>query len=146
VVYKGGTMSHHSLNCTWKEGMAFESEVSGHKILMDADESVGGEDKGPRPKPLLLASLAGCSGMDVVSILKKMQQPHTYFNIDVEAELTEEHPKHYSSIKVIYEFKKSDNLDEKKVEKAVNLSQERYCGVSALLKKAITVDYEIRYI
>ena len=139
-------MSHHSLNCTWKEGMAFESEVSGHKILMDADESVGGEDKGPRPKPLLLASLAGCSGMDVVSILKKMQQPHTYFNIDVEAELTEEHPKHYSSITVIYEFKKSDNLDEKKVEKAVNLSQERYCGVSALLKKAITVDYEIRYI
>ncbi|MDZ7795019.1 MAG: OsmC family protein [Spirochaetia bacterium] len=139
-------MSHHSLNCTWKEGMAFESEVSGHKILMDADETVGGEDNGPRPKPLLLASLAGCSGMDVVSLLKKMQQPHTYFNIEVEAEVTEEHPKHYSSIKVIYEFKKSDNLDEKKVEKAVNLSQERYCGVSALLKKAITVDYEIRYI
>lgn len=139
-------MSHHSLNCTWKEGMAFESEISGHKLVMDADESVGGEDNGPRPKPLLLASLAGCSGMDVVSILKKMQQPHTYFNIDVEAELTEEHPKHYSAIKLIYEFKKSDNLDEKKVEKAVTLSQERYCGVSALLKKAITVDYEIRYI
>lgn len=139
-------MSHYSLNCTWKEGMAFESEISGHKILMDADESVGGEDNGPRPKPLLLASLAGCSGMDVISILKKMQQPYTYFNIDVEAEVTEEHPKHYSAIKLIYEFKESDNLDEKKVEKAVNLSQERYCGVSALLKKAITVDYEIRYI
>jgi len=126
--------------------MAFETEVSGHKILLDADESVGGDDKGPRPKPLMLASLAGCTGMDVISILKKMQLPYTYFNIDVEADLTEEHPKQYSAIKVIYEFKKSDNLDEKKVEKAVNLSQERYCGVSALLKKAIDVDYEIRYI
>jgi putative redox protein len=139
-------MSHQTLNCTWKAGMAFETEVSGHKILLDADESVGGDDKGPRPKPLMLASLAGCTGMDVISILKKMQLPYTYFNIDVEADLTEEHPKQYSAIKVIYEFKKSDNLDEKKVEKAVNLSQERYCGVSALLKKAIDVDYEIRYI
>ncbi len=139
-------MSHQTLNCTWKEGMAFETEVSGHKILMDADDSVGGRDSGPRPKPLMLASLAGCTGMDVISILKKMQQPYTYFNIDVEADMTEEHPKQYSSIKVIYEFKKADNLDEKKVQKAVDLSQERYCGVSALLKKAITVDYEIRYI
>lgn len=139
-------MSHHTLNCTWKEGMAFETEVSGHKILLDADEKVGGDDKGPRPKPLMLASLAGCTGMDVISILKKMQQPYTYFNIDVEAELTEEHPKQYSAMKIIYEFKKSDNLDAKKVEKAVNLSQDRYCGVSALLKKAIDVDYEIRYV
>ena len=139
-------MAHQTLNCTWKEGMAFETEVSGHKIMLDADASVGGDDKGPRPKPLMLASLAGCTGMDVISILKKMQQPYTYFNIDVEAELTEEHPKQYSAIKVIYEFKKSDELDEKKVEKAVNLSQERYCGVSALLKKAIDVEYEIRYV
>lgn len=139
-------MSHQTLNCTWKNGMAFETDVSGHKILMDADDSVGGEDNGPRPKPLMLASLAGCTGMDVISILKKMQQPYTYFNIDIEADMTEEHPKQYSSIKVIYEFKKSDNLDAKKVEKAVNLSQERYCGVSALLKKAIPVDYEIRYV
>ncbi len=139
-------MSHQNLNCTWKNGMAFETEISGHKILMDADDSVGGEDNGPRPKPLMLASLAGCTGMDVISILKKMQQPYTYFNIDIEAEMTEEHPKQYSSIKVIYEFKQADNLDEKKVQKAVELSQERYCGVSALLKKAIPVDYEIRYV
>ncbi len=139
-------MSHHTLNAAWKEGMAFETEVNGHKIIMDADDSVGGEDNGPRPKPLLLASLAGCTGMDVISILKKMKQPYTYFNVDVESEATEEHPKHYNKITVIYEFKASDNLDEKKVEKAVNLSQERYCGVSALLKKAISVDYKIKYI
>lgn len=139
-------MSHHTLNCTWKNGMAFETEISGHKILMDADDSVGGADTGPRPKPLMLASLAGCTGMDVISILKKMQQPYTYFNIDVEADLTEEHPKQYSAIKVIYEFKQADNLDEKKVQKAVELSQERYCGVSALLRNAIPLDYEIRYV
>lgn len=139
-------MSHYTLNSTWKEGMAFETEINGHKFVMDADDSVGGKDEGPRPKPLLLASLAGCTGMDVISILKKMQQPFTYFNVDIEAEATEEHPKHYHTIKVIYEFKASDNLDEKKVKKAVELSQDRYCGVSALLKKAITVDYEIKYI
>ncbi|HDQ14693.1 MAG TPA: OsmC family peroxiredoxin [Sediminispirochaeta sp.] len=139
-------MSTEKIECSWKEGMAFETEITGHKIVMDAHESVGGKDQGPRPKPLIIASLAGCTGMDVVSILKKMQQDFSFFNISIESELTEEHPKTYSQIKVVYEFKKSDNLDEKKVEKAVQLSQERYCGVSALLKKAIPVDYEIRYL
>lgn len=139
-------MSKQTMSCSWKEDMAFEMDVNGHTLVMDADDSVGGQDRGPRPKPLLLASLSGCTGMDVVSILKKMQQNHSYFNIEIEAELADEHPKTYTAIKLIYEFKKSDNLDEKKVEKAVKLSQERYCGVSDLLRKAIPVDYEIRYI
>jgi len=139
-------MAKQSMDGTWIEGMAFETEISGHKLIMDADNSVGGEDRGPRPKPLLLASLIGCTGMDVVSILKKMQQNQTYFKIRVEAEMTEEHPKTYTKMTVVYEFKKSDNLDKQKVEKAVSLSQERYCGVNALLKKAIPLDYEIRYI
>lgn len=139
-------MAQQKINCTWKKGMTFESEISGHKLIMDAVPTVGGNDEGPRPKPLVLASLAGCTGMDVVSILKKMQQPFTYFNIEVDADSTEEHPKTYNAMKIIYEFRESDGLDPKKVEKAVQLSQERYCGVSALLKKAIPIDYEIRYI
>lgn len=139
-------MAQQKINCTWKKGMTFESEISGHKLIMDAVPTVGGNDEGPRPKPLVLASLAGCTGMDVVSILKKMQQPFTYFNIEVDADATEEHPKTYNAMKIIYEFKESDGLDLKKVEKAVQLSQDRYCGVSALLKKAIPLDYEIRYI
>ena len=126
--------------------MAFESEISGHRLIMDAVPTVGGSDQGPRPKPLVLASLAGCTGMDVVSILRKMQQHFTYFNIEVDAESGEDHPKTYNAMKLVYEFKESDDLDKKKVEKAVELSQERYCGVSALLRKAIPIDYEIRYI
>ncbi len=136
----------HTISCTWKEGMAFDAQVENHTIRLDAAEAVGGKDQGPTPKPLLLVSLAGCTGMDVISILKKMKQPYTYFDIKVEGELTEEHPKQYRSIKLIYEFKKEDGLDEEKVKKAVDLSQERYCGVSALLKKGSDLSYEIRYI
>lgn len=136
----------HTINCTWKDGMAFEADVEGHKVMLDAAEAVGGENRGPTPKPLLLVSLAGCTGMDVVSILNKMKQPYTYFDVKVEAELTEEHPKQYHSIKLVYEFKKDDGLEEDKVKKAVELSQDRYCGVSALLKKGSDLSYEIRYI
>lgn len=136
----------HTISCTWKDGMAFDAQVENHTIRLDAAEAVGGKDQGPTPKPLLLVSLAGCTGMDVISILKKMKQPYTYFDIKVEGELTEEHPKQYHSIKLIYEFKKEDGLDEEKVKKAVDLSQERYCGVSALLKKGSDLSYEIRYI
>lgn len=139
-------MGTQHIDCTWTDGMSFETEIAGHKIVLDADPAVGGKDRGPTPKPLLLVSLIGCTGMDVVSILNKMHQNHTFFNVRVEAEITEEHPKTYTKMTVIYEFKKSDNLDEKKVEKAVSLSQDRYCGVSALLKKAIPLDYEIRYL
>lgn len=133
------------ISCTWTGDMAFEAEVSGHKILLDADETVGGKDSGPRPKPLLLASLAGCSGMDVISILKKMREPVSWFDVKVSGELTEEHPKYYSSIKVTYEFKASDGLKDENVRKAVILSQDKYCGVSALLKKAVPVEWEIVY-
>ncbi len=133
-------------DCTWKEGMAFESIMDGHKIIIDAMPEVGGKDLGPRPKPLMLLALAGCTGMDVISILEKMKQKPSWFNVKVEADQTEVHPKYYSKMTVIYQFKKEDNLDKDKVEKAVMLSQERYCGVSALLSKAIELDHRIEYL
>ena len=136
----------HSIRCTWKDGMSFDAEVEGHTITIDAGEAVGGKNRGPTPKPLTLVSLAGCTGMDVISILNKMKQPYTYFDVKVEGELTEEHPKQYHTVKIVYEFKKDDGLDEGKVQKAVELSQDRYCGVSAMLKKGLDLDYEIRYI
>lgn len=136
----------HEISCTWRDGMAFDAEVDGHTVTLDAAEAVGGKNRGPTPKPMLLVSLAGCTGMDVIAILNKMQQPYSYFDVKVEGELTDEHPKQYHSIKIVYEFKKDDGLDESKVEKAVQLSQDRYCGVSALLKKGSELDYEIRYI
>ena len=136
----------HEISCAWKGDMAFTAEVNGHKIVLDADEAFGGKDEGPRPKPLLLASLAGCSGMDVVSILRKMREPVSWFNVRVQGELSDEHPKMYTAVKLFYEFKASDGLKDENVKKAIDLSQERYCGVSALLKKAVPVEYEVVYL
>ncbi len=127
---------------SWLDGMAFEAEVNGFKIKVDAIESVGGRNRGPRPKPLLLASLAGCTAMDVISILEKMRVKLDDFNIEIIAEQTEEHPKIYSQIKIFYKFKGKD-LPMDKLEKAVKLSQELYCGVSAMLRKATELSYEI---
>ncbi|MDK2978954.1 MAG: putative redox protein [Bacteroidales bacterium] len=132
-----------SLNLNWKKGMAFETELNGHKIVIDADEAVGGNDLGPRPKPLMLLALAGCTGMDVVSILKKMRVELDDFNVEVVANVTDEHPKHYDEMKVIYKFWGKD-LPEDKINKAVNLSQERYCGVSFVYRKYIKMSIEIQ--
>ena len=127
----------------WVSDMAFETEINGHKILMDANEDFGGHNLGPRPKPLLISALTGCTGMDVVSILKKMHVEVDTFEIKTEAEMTEEHPKTYSKIHLIYEFS-GKNLDEGKIQKAVSLSQDKYCGVSELLKKGLELTYEIK--
>lgn len=129
----------------WLNNMAFEAEVNGHKIILDAVTEVGGEDRGPRPKPLMLMSLGGCTGMDVISILKKMRVEPEKFNVQVEGDLTEEYPKHYYKMHVIYEFTGKD-LPMDKLKKAVELSQEKYCGVSAVYKKAMELTYEIKVI
>ena len=131
------------IECTWKHDLSFEAEVNGFKIPMDAEPSVGGQNNGPRPKPLTLVSLAGCTGMDVISILKKMRAEPDYFNVSVEGELTEEHPKYYHKIHIIYELRGKD-IDLDKVEKAITLSQDKYCGVSAMLRKAVEITHEIR--
>lgn len=138
-------MSKTSVHIDWQGGMAFETELDGHKLTIDALPEVGGSDSGPRPKPLMLVALAGCTGMDVVSILKKMRVEYDGLRIWVEAEQTEEHPKHYSAMKIIFEFK-GKNLPMDKIEKAVNLSEERYCGVSVVYKKAMPVTTEIRVV
>ena len=135
----------NSINLNWKKGMAFEAEVNGFKIMVDASPEVGGADMGPRPKPLMLVALAGCTGMDVVSILKKMRVEVDDLNIKVEGELTDEHPKEYTKMHIIYEFSGKD-LPKDKLQKAIELSQERYCGVSATYKKALDVSYEIKII
>ena len=134
----------HTINTVWKDKMAFDSQVDNHTFRIDTGGELG-DDSGPSPKKLLLASLAGCTGMDVVSLLKKMRAPFTGLEIDVEADLTEEHPKVYSEIRLIYRFFGTD-LNKEKVEKAVRLSQERYCGVSAMLNKNSPIHYSIEYL
>lgn len=135
-------MSTNKVDVSWTGEMAFEANVNGFKLVIDADEKVGGQNKGPRPKPLTLASLGGCTAMDVISILKKMRVEPSWFNVEVEGELTEEHPKYYHTIRVTYQFK-GENLEMEKLQKAVDLSQERYCGVSALLSKGAKIESKI---
>jgi putative redox protein len=127
---------------TWTKDMVFEALVNDHIILLDAEESVGGHEHGPRPKPLMLVALGGCTGMDVISILKKMKVQPTFFSVHVEGELTEEHPKVYHTITIIYTFRGKD-LELEKLEKAVLLSQEKYCGVTAMLEKASKIHHKI---
>lgn len=129
----------------WKGEMSFEAELNGHKFMIDADEKVGGKNLGPRPKPLMLTALAGCTGMDVISILKKMRVELDDFSINVEGEQNDEHPVQYIKMHITYEFKGKD-LPKDKIEKAVNLSQERYCGVSDFYRKVIPVTHEIKLI
>ena len=127
----------------WLENMAFESEINGHKLIIDAKEEVGGQDRGPRPKPLMLAALGGCTSMDVISILKKMRIELRSLNVIVEGELSEEYPKRFQKMHVIYEVE-GDNLPLDKIEKAVSLSEEKYCGVSAVYREVLEITSEIR--
>ena len=138
-------MAKQEVKVNWTENMAFEADVNGHKIMLDAAENVGGENRGPRPKPLMLTALAGCTGMDVISILKKMRIEVETFNVTVEGDMTEEHPKQFYKMNVIYEFKGKD-LPLEKLKKAVSLSEERYCGVNAMYKKAIEITSEIKIV
>jgi putative redox protein len=133
----------HESKLRWTGEMAFETEIDGHKLILDASVEAGGHNSGMRPKKLMLTALAGCTGMDVISILKKMKIVPNEFNVRVDGNVTEEHPKQYDSMHIIYEFK-GDNLPEDKLIRAIELSQEKYCGVSALYKKAIKVTYEIK--
>jgi len=132
----------NNVSISWLNEMAFEAEVNDHKLYLDASAEHGGKNMGPRPKPLLLLALAGCTAMDVISVLKKMRVEVKSFDVEVEGDLMEEHPKKYSAMKVIYSF--TGDVPRDKAEKAVNLSRERYCGVSAMFSEILEIDYEIK--
>jgi len=129
----------------WNGSMEFTATSgSGHEQVMDASEANGGKDAGPRPKELLLNGLGGCTGMDVVSILRKMRQTPKSFRIEVEADQTEEHPMIFKKIHITFFFS-GDDLDHEKVVRAVEMSQTKYCGVSEILRKSADLTYEIKY-
>ncbi len=129
----------------WEGKMLFNVDSIGGSFKIDADSDVGGEGLGPRPKSLMLSSLAGCSGMDVVSLLKKMRAEVDKFEIDVTGELTDVHPKYYHKVHVEYRFYGKD-FKKDKIEKSVNLSQDRYCGVSEMFRQFAELTHEIKYI
>lgn len=123
--------------------MAFDVTLEGHTFGVDAAEEFGGRGHGPKPKALVLSALAGCTAMDVTAILKKMRVELESFGVDVSGELTDEHPKVYHQIHITYRFKGPD-LDRSKLERAVELSQTRYCGVSKMLQGTAKITHEIR--
>ena len=119
----------------WKGGMAFESNnPSGLNLTIDAGPEDGGKGEGYRPKALLLSGLAGCSGLDVASLIKKMKLEVDKFHIETIANLTDEHPKYYDAVVIQYHFYGS-NLKEDKLQKAVDLSVEKYCGVMEMFRR-----------
>jgi putative redox protein len=119
----------HKTTTHWKGGMLFESDnPSGKSVLMDTVVEGETERFGLSPKAMMLSSLAGCSGVDIVEILEKMKVTHYKLSIDVEAQLTDEHPRYYGQ-----------ELNPNKINKAVTLSVEKYCGVMEMFRQFSTV-------
>jgi putative redox protein len=130
----------------WKSGLAFDgSSDSGHIVPLDGFAAVGGEGKGFRPLELMALSLAGCTAMDVISILQKMKQDVTNFEVNVKADRAEEHPKVFTNVVIEY-IVTGKNIDRESVEKAVNLSETRYCPSQAMLRKAVPIKSKIAII
>lgn len=121
----------------WKKKHEFESFHGENKISIDGDK-----ENGYGPKALLLAGLAGCSGVDVVDILEKMRVDFSSFDIETEALLTDEHPKVFKDVLITY-ILKTDGGNKDKVKKAIDLSLEKYCGVSAMLQKNSPINYKL---
>lgn len=126
----------------WTGKMSFLGEVpSGHQIKMDASSEVGGENSGPRPTELLLNALAGCTGIDIISILKKMRLEIKSFQMDVDGQRADEHPKRFTRIHI--HFALEGELPEEKVVRAIQLSLDKYCSVAHSLNAEITASYAI---
>ncbi len=134
--------SNH-ITTKWLGGMAFESNnPSGLSFKIDAGPESGGEGNGMRPKALMLSSLAGCSGLDVASLIKKMKLDVADFHIETIANLTDEHPRYYDAVRIEYHFHGA-NLKEEKLQKAVDLSIEKYCGVMEMFRRFATLEFKI---
>lgn len=131
-----------STTVSWDSGLAFQVEQDGHRFMLDASVEAGGRDLGPRPKALLLSALGACTGIDVVSILEKMRVQVEGLQVQVSAEMRDEHPRIYTGIHVRYVFRGRD-LPMDKLARAVQLSEETYCGVSAMLRPAVPITSEI---
>lgn len=127
----------------WKGGLAFTgSAEEGYLIPLDAKKAVGGHDLGFRPLQLFAIGLAGCTGMDVISILQKKRQEVTDFEVSAEIERADQHPKVFTKIVLTYTVT-GKNIDHDAVERAVELSETKYCGAQAMLKETADITHEI---
>lgn len=138
-------MNTHSLTALFNKNLAFTADIKGHTVRMDTTPDGGGDDTGPSPKRLMLAALTGCTGMDIVSILNKSKAPFSDFSVHVDAGIKETYPKIYDHVKITYRIKMAE-ADRRKMEKAVSLSQEKYCSVSAMFRAFAKIETEIIYL
>jgi putative redox protein len=123
----------HKVTTTWKNKMLLESDNPlGKNLLMESGPDFGGSNQGLSPKALMLSSLGGCTGLDLLSLLKKMRVEIEGFKVIVNGELTEEHPKYY-------------DLNKENIKKAVSLSEERYCGVIKMFRAFAEVTIAIHF-
>ncbi|MFN3672100.1 MAG: OsmC family protein [Bosea sp. (in: a-proteobacteria)] len=130
----------------WVEGMAFMGEAgSGHAVIMDGAPEYGGRNLGIRPMEMLLIGLAGCTGFDVVQILKKGREPITGCEVEVEAERATEDPKVFTKIHLAYKIS-GRGLSPAKAERAVSLSKEKYCSASIMLGATAQMSYAIEIV
>jgi putative redox protein len=130
-----------TVRATLETGMRFDVETgSGHHIILDAAEHNGGQESGPRPMEMLLVALAGCSGMDIITILRKKRQVITGYELRIHGMRAEEHPKVFLDITVEHIFT-GHNIRREAVERAIELTEERYCGASAMLGKTATIGH-----
>lgn len=134
----------HEIETQWMGKMQFNALINGHTVIMDAPERAGGEDNGPIPKPFVLSALAGCTGMDIAAILRKSKHEVTDFTIKVTGEISKQAPIEYVAVNVCYNFK-GDEANKEAALNAVTDSQEKYCGVSNMLKKILPVTWQVKY-
>jgi len=125
-----------------RENMSFNVKVNGHDMILDSSMEFGGSNAGPRPKSLMLVALAGCTGMDVVSLLNKMRIRFDDLKIEVEGNITEDHPRHFDHMHIKY-ILKGKEIPVEKVNNAINLSQDKYCGVSFSYRMAMKITHEL---
>jgi putative redox protein len=131
---------------TLEEGMRFTAESgSGHRVTLDADEHGGGENAGFRPMELLLVGLAGCTGMDVIAILRKKRQDVTGYEVQVRGMRAEEHPMVFVEITVEHVVS-GHHIQPEAVARAIALSEERYCGAGAMLGKVAHLTHTYRIV
>lgn len=135
----------HHVSTIWKGKMHFECLVNEHIIHLDKLEKHGGDNYGPRPKPLLLTAIGGCTGMEIISILEKMRLAIEQLEIDVDGEVTEGQPKMYKAVHIVFKVK-GISQDKLKIERAITLAVEKYCGVVAMVKQFAKVYFEIKFV
>jgi len=135
----------HTVKAVFKKGRHFSVLVNGHTIEVDATKENGGENLGPSPKIFMLLSLAGCTGFDIVSMLQKMRVEFSAFSVKVDGALSDGEPSIYNHVIIHYSIKLSE-ANRAKMEKAVQLSKEKYCGVSKMFEAFSKVDFDITYL